>query len=233
MRLCITLLLLFISLPSSAEIKSFRQAKKAISIIYQQHPISFYCGCDINQQGKKLIPDHHSCGYQVRKQKTRAARIEWEHVMPAWEMGHQRQCWQNGGRKNCTKNDNTFKLMEGDMHNLVPAIGEVNGDRSNYQFAESRQQPFQYGQCQMIIDFKNKKATPPDLQKGAIARIYFYMQDQYGVRISRQQKQLYQAWDKLYPVTAWECQRDRLIAKQQGNNNPYVTNACANATFTQ
>ncbi|MCE2597338.1 endonuclease [Motilimonas cestriensis] len=125
MRSCIIFLLLFISLPSSAEIKSFRQAKKAISIIYQQYPVSFYCGCDIKKQGKKLIPDHHSCGYQVRKQKTRAARIEWEHVMPAWEMGHQRQCWQTGGRKNCTRNDKTFKLMEGDMHNLVPAIGAV------------------------------------------------------------------------------------------------------------
>ncbi|MCE2595875.1 endonuclease [Motilimonas cestriensis] len=119
------------------------------------------------------------------------------------------------------------------MSTMILLGSEVNGDRSNFQFTESRQTPYQYGQCPMINDFKNKKATPPDLQKGAIARIYFYMQDQYGVRISRQQKQLYQAWDRQYPVTAWECQRDKLIAKQQGNNNPYVTNACANATFTQ
>ena len=25
--------------------------------------------------------------------------------------------------------------MEADMHNLVPAIGELNADRSNYKFA--------------------------------------------------------------------------------------------------
>ncbi|MCE2573798.1 endonuclease [Motilimonas eburnea] len=229
MRTFIIFSLLFIALPSHGEVKPFRQAKKVISEIYQAHPVSFYCGCDIKRQGKKLVPDHASCDYQVRKQAKRASRIEWEHVMPAWEMGHQRQCWQQGGRKNCQRNDATFRLMEGDMHNLVPAIGEVNGDRSNYQFTESRQKPYQYGQCQMLVDFKNKKATPPDLQKGAIARIYFYMQDQYDVRISRQQRQLYQAWHKQYPVTPWECQRDKLISAKQGNVNPYVADACRSA----
>ncbi len=24
--------------------------------------------------------------------------------------------------------------MEADLHNLVPAVGEINGDRSNYRF---------------------------------------------------------------------------------------------------
>ena len=46
-----------------------------------------------------------------------------------------RQCWQEGGRKNCIKTDAVFKKMEADLYNLKPAIGEVNGDRSNYQFA--------------------------------------------------------------------------------------------------
>lgn len=212
---------------ASAEITSFRQAKKIAADIYQAHPTSFYCGCDITSKGKKLIPDLGSCGYQVRKQEKRANRIEWEHIMPAWEIGHQRQCWQNGGRKHCNKTDPEFKKMSADLHNLVPAIGEVNGDRSNYQFAESRVQPYQYGQCDMVVDFKAKKATPPALQKGAIARIYLYMEQRYQIRIAKQQKQLYQAWDKLYPVTPWECQRDTLIQAKQGNNNPFVASQCA------
>jgi endonuclease I len=43
----------------------------------------------------------------------RAARIEWEHIVPAWQIGHQRQCWQEGGRKNCTRNDEVFKRRSG------------------------------------------------------------------------------------------------------------------------
>ncbi|MDX1268943.1 MAG: endonuclease, partial [Oceanisphaera sp.] len=112
------------------EALSFRQAKQAAPAIYNDHPVTFYCGCPIDAHGKKLVPNLERCGYQVRKQQKRASRIEWEHVVPAWELGHQRQCWQQGGRKNCTRNDTVFKRMEGDLHNLVPAVGEVNGDRS-------------------------------------------------------------------------------------------------------
>lgn len=44
--------------------------------------------------------------------------------------------------------------------------------------------------------------------------------------LSRQQTQLFNAWDKMYPVTDWECERDERIAKVQGNHNPYVQRAC-------
>lgn len=100
---------------------SFYQAKTAALKIYQDHPVSFYCGCNISWQGKKGTPDLASCGYQVRKQQKRASRIEWEHVVPAWQFGHQLQCWQKGGRKECTRHDATFKRMEADLHNLTPA----------------------------------------------------------------------------------------------------------------
>lgn len=56
---------------------------------------------DVNGTGQEKVGvvDLASCGYQVRKQQNRAQRIEWEHIVPAWVFGHQRQCWQNGGRK--------------------------------------------------------------------------------------------------------------------------------------
>ena len=62
--------------------------------------------------------------------------------------------------------------------------------------------------------------------RGAIARTYFYMRDRYQLNLSRQQTQLFTAWNKQYPVTAWECERDERIAKVQGNHNPYVQQAC-------
>jgi len=204
---------------------NFQQAKTFAAAINADAPGSFYCGCKIQWQGKKGIPDLNSCGYQPRKNANRAARIEWEHVMPAWEFGHQRQCWQDGGRKNCSK-DPDYRRIESDLHNLEPAVGEVNGDRGNFAYSQWNGSEKQYGQCEMKIDFKLKQAEPPARARGAIARTYFYMRDQYNLRISRQQMQLFTAWDKLYPVTQWECERDQRIAKVQGNHNPYVQQAC-------
>lgn len=79
--------------------------------------------------------------------------------MPAWAFGHQLQCWQEGGRKACRK-DPRFVQMEGDMHNLVPAVGEVNGDRSNYSFGMLPGESRVYGRCDVEIDFKARKVEP-------------------------------------------------------------------------
>ena len=221
------LFLLFATASVAAAPSSFSAAKRQLVSVYDHLPgaTTFYCGCDYQRVGKKLLPDLHSCGYRVRKQKTRASRIEWEHVMPAWAFGHQLQCWQEGGRKNCKK-DKRFKAMEADMHNLVPALGEVNGDRAHYRFTDMGQTPFQYGHCQMVVDFKGRKAQPPERARGAIARTYLYMQEQYRVKLSGSQLKLMQSWDRLYPVTALECERHRLVSQQQGWPNPHLVQQC-------
>jgi deoxyribonuclease-1 len=212
---------------SAAHPTSFSQAKRLAVDIYADHPTSFYCGCDIRWQDRKGIPDLESCGYQVRKQQKRADRIEWEHVVPAWQFGHQRLCWQEGGRKNCTRNDDTFKQMEADLHNLTPTIGEVNGDRSNYNFSQwNGIGGVSYGQCDMQVNFKQRKAMPPERARGSIARTYLYMSQHYGFKLSSSQKQLMNAWNNTYPVTNWECKRDQRIQAVQGNANPFVKKRC-------
>ena len=216
---------LFSGWATAQTLNTFSQAKAAAARIHQDAPGTFYCGCRIVWQGKKGTPDLASCGYQVRKNAARAQRIEWEHVVPAWQFGHQRQCWQDGGRKNCTQDD-VYRQIETDLHNLQPSIGEVNGDRGNFMYGQWNGGESQYGQCAMKIDFKNKVAQPPERARGAIARTYFYMRDHYQLRLSPQQTQLFTAWDKLYPVTPWECTRETRIAAIQGNHNPYVQQAC-------
>lgn len=186
----------------------------------------FYCGCDWsfykrNSSGGKT--DLASCGYQVRSQPQRAERIEWEHIMPAHSFGQQRQCWQNGGRKNCVATDPVFAKMEADMHNLTVAVGEVNADRSNFRFSVLPGTPKQHGQCDVKIDFKQRAAEPRDEVKGMAARTYFYMHDRYNLRMSDQQARLFVAWDKQFPPSAWEKERERRIAAVMGQGNPFVT----------
>ena len=214
--------------PHLSEAQTFRQAKDKLSrSVYADHKISFYCGCDYelqrkpNGKGKRLTPDWQSCGFKPRKQAERASRIEWEHVMPVHHFGQHMQCWRNGGRKAC-KNDPLFSKLAGDMHNLVPAIGEVNGNRSNFKFGMIAGENRLYGQCDAEVDFKARRFEPKESVRGDIARTYFYMAYTYKVRLSKQQIQLFKSWSKMDPVDRWERLKNQRIEKLQGNLNPYI-----------
>ncbi|RAX00795.1 MULTISPECIES: endonuclease [unclassified Photorhabdus] len=217
-------------LPSFAAPAAFEQAKVELRkrIYHDQFKSetgTLYCGCHWQWTGKsggRTILS--SCGYQVRSQQNRAERIEWEHIVTAWVFGHQRQCWRNGGRKNCVSSDPVFRAMESDMHNLVPSIGEVNGDRSNFSYGMlPKSMPNNYGRCTSKVDFKSRTFEPRDEVKGQVARINFYMHDRYNLSMSRQQQQLFIAWDRQYPPSKWEQERDNRIAGIMGHHNPFVT----------
>ena len=227
-KVVIGLLLMVPAWVMAAHPSSFYKAKKIATKIYLDNQTSFYCGCTYrakqkaNKKGKRLTPDWDSCGYQPRKNNNRARRIEWEHVMPAHHFGHQLQCWQKGGRKACKK-DPIFRKMEADLHNLVPAIGEVNGDRSNYKFGMLEGEKRAYGICDVEINFKAKRVEPKPDVRGDIARIYFYMSKQYNLRMSKQQKKLFETWSKSDPVDELELIKNKRVIKIQGIGNSFIT----------
>lgn len=107
-------------------------------------------------------------------------------------------------------------------HQTVVRDKKVNGDRSNFSFGWLPEQPGQYGSCLTQIDFKAKKVMPRPSIRGMIARTYFYMSKQYGLRLSKQDRQLFEAWDKTYPVQAWERQRNQSVACVMGRGNEFV-----------
>lgn len=113
--------------------------------------------------------------------------------------------------------------MEADLFNLYPSVGEVNGDRSNYQYGMVTGVAPQYGACTTRVDFKERAAEPRDEVKGLVARATFYMYDRYGLSMSRQQQQLLMAWDRQYPVAAWETEWNNRTAKVMGHPNPFIT----------
>lgn len=103
--LALTLLAGLPLLSAPLHAQTFREAKQDLVKLYRSQPAvtTIYCGCNIDYQGKKMSPDLASCGYEPRKQPKRAARIEWEHVVPAWEFGHQLKCWQQGAARTAAK----------------------------------------------------------------------------------------------------------------------------------
>jgi deoxyribonuclease-1 len=74
----------------------------------------------------------------------------------------------------------------------------------------------------MVVDFKARKAMPRQQIRGMIARTYFYMSERYGLRLSKQDHQLYTAWNKQYPVEAWERNRNQRVACVMGHGNHFV-----------
>jgi len=183
-----------------------------------------------------------SCGYKPRNEYTkkgkvnqRARRIEWEHLIPAENFGRQFSCWRDGdskcvsskgkaykGRKCCTKVNKQYRLMQADMHNLFPAIGELNADRSNFRFDFELAQPKRYGECKFNVNFKQRRASVKEDIRGVIARDYLYFNQKYKMKLSKQELKKYQAWNKQYPADEWEIKRNKRIAKMQGNLNTFI-----------
>ena len=220
----------FVSSAGAAPV-TFAEAKVALrqQVYFDRNQKEFgdlYCGCTWRWQGRSGgRMELASCGYAAGSQPQRARRMEYEHIVPAWTFGHQRQCWQRGGRKQCEATDAVFRRMEADMHNLSPTIGEVNADRSHWPFGMVTQSSRQYGACETRVDRRQRVVEPRDAVKGQVARVSFYMSDRYGLTLSRQQQQLFMAWHRQFPASGWEIERDRRIARIMGHHKPFVTGA--------
>ena len=233
LRFWLTILLLFSAAAAAhSPPANFEEAKQLLrqQVYFDQNQSStlgtLYCGCSWRWTGASGgRVDLASCGYQVRALPQRAARIEWEHVVPASWLGRQRQCWQQGGRNHCRDTDPLFNLMEADMHNLAPVIGEVNADRSNFRFGHASQAAAMYGRCGSRTDFKKRIFEPRREARGMVARINFYMHDRYNLKMSQQQQQLFMQWHRAYPPSAWELERNRRISAVTGQDNPFVSGA--------
>lgn len=207
----------------------FEKSKRELIKIYREAPApeTFYCRCSLLFRNGKIYPDLTTCGYRIRKQEKRARRIEWEHIVPASWFGGQMSCWKTGGRNNCN-NVPEFEIMAGDMHNLTPAVGEVNDDRKAYRYRQfPHPEKSVYGNCKFFIsEDKPRAVEPPEYTRGFIARAFKYMERQHGIKLSKGDRQIMDIWDRRYPPDEWECQRNQLVKKVQGNENPFISEKC-------
>jgi deoxyribonuclease-1 len=222
-------------------IESFSNAThKLLHNVYPKRQKSIYCGCDykINSNGKAK-PILESCGYIPKGSGVRASRIEWEHIVPVHSLGENFSEWESGhpdcktgsgrsfkGRRCVEKVHKSFRLMQSDMHNLYPSVGEINGYRVDYEVAIVSGESREFGECDAEI--QNKKFEPTEKIRGEIARTYLYMAQSYPdhFELSSGLRKLIEGWEKKDPVTKWECERESMIASIQGNHNNFVRSKC-------
>jgi deoxyribonuclease-1 len=155
-------------------------------------------------------------------ESTRAKKVEAEHVVPASTIGASRPCWEEGGRAHCLKTDPIFAKAHNDLHNLQPAVGAINGARSNFRMGLIEGENREYGECDFELDLESELAEPAPNVRGDIARTYFYMEHMYGVALSEGQRRLFLHWHQQDPVDDWERQRNIRIKGIQGNLNSFI-----------
>ena len=124
------------------------------------------------------------------------------------------------GREYCKKNNPEFKQAHNDLMNLVPAIGEVNGDRVNYGFTMIDSEERKYGANAFKV-YKNnetgvKLVDAQQNDRGDIARVHLYMQDKYGLEFSDEIFYLIKYWNEIDPISGWGKERIRRIEDIQG-----------------
>lgn len=208
----IIILILFL-VNSIFSFDNFDKAKKIlINEVYNEKEFMecFYTGIkyekNLEDGQYKLVPINYIPLNPLTKKGNlnyRANRIEWEHIVPAENFGKGiKECRNNGifiGRKECRKISALFRKMEGDPINLVPSIGEINADRSNYKYSPELA-PIN-SKRGIYIDKKERRMHIPEKLRGKVARAYIHMNKEYNMALSPQEKKLFFVWDKMYPPT--------------------------------
>lgn len=228
-------------------IRSFDEAKRALVRIYERHRTDLYCGCAfLPEPGHGLRIDLAGCGYVVARDAGRAGRVEWEHAVaaatfgrtfPEWTEGAERCVDRRGKRfkgRRCAGTSPEFARMEGDLHNLFPVVGEVNGLRGDLPMGildppartPAHHRPtldvFTFGACKSTI--ARGVFLPRPEVRGDLARASLYMDRAYPTRniLDEDHRALFQRWSAEDPPDDWEHERNRRIAEVQGNANPFI-----------
>lgn len=130
-----------------------------------------------------------------------------------------------------------------DLHSLFPAYEPINTERSNNPFAEINDSLTNkwWLKNQMLFNkpiteidnysesLTGSKFEPRENKKGDVARAMFYFYtiyrseaDEFDPDFFPEQKEILCQWNIADPVDDLEITRSHLIAKYQGNENPFV-----------
>ena len=106
------------------------------------------------------------------------------------------------GARCCRSVDAVYRAFDRDLFNIMP----IRKDKKKA--------------------FKN----PPLHAKGNIARVYLYMNAQYGLGLSYAQQLRYLKWHQADLVDEKECAMHAQIVELQGRENPWIKSSCETLT---
>lgn len=182
-----------------ARIPSFSSAKQTYFYdkLYREGGQSLYCGVPFG-------PGEH---------------VSIEHVLPAERMKEAAGC-EGLSREQCRGRSRRFNRMEADLHNLWPALPEVNNKRGSLPFGEIPGEEWDFPACDFEVE--GGKVEPRPQVRGEIARSIFYMMREYGVRLPDEEVLILWEWNRADPPDEIEGRRNGRIAALQGTRNPFI-----------
>lgn len=151
-------------------------------------------------------------------------QVNIEHVFPmSWVMKGVR-C---GDRNQCRRSSKRFRLIESDMHNMYPALSEVNKIRSAMSFStikgEKHLKLDSVSNCDFEVDFRKRRVEPRPAARGEIARAMLYMDDTYAeLELFKRQREMLLKWHQADRPSNLEKKRNDVIERLQGTRNRWV-----------
>jgi deoxyribonuclease-1 len=113
-----------------------------------------------------------------------------------------------------------FFESKSDLFHLYPSAVKINAKRGNMPFTDCNDGSST--QTTRVSAFCNGGFQPPAVYRGMIARGMFYMAVTYNMPIEATEEAVLRKWNKEFPVTDRERNRDSRVNELQGNHNPFI-----------
>jgi deoxyribonuclease I len=165
------------------------------------------------------------------KAERKAKKLSVEHVFPAQWIAEHFGC---ANRNTCS--NRTYKAAEGDLHNLWPALTNINSSRGKQPFGELAGEDNRRFEAN-CTDYErssgaNAIVEPRDEVKGDIARSVLYMAHAYCL-VPKGDIQTLFTWSMVDPVDDEERRRNDQIEVIQHSRNPLIDDPWAFTIWEQ
>lgn len=110
-----------------------------------------------------------------------------------------------------------------DLNHLFPTESFANNKRGHVPFGWVKTVEWENGVSKLGLDDKGQQVfTPPEIHRGNVARSMFWIATAYQLHIPNDEEAVLKEWAKEDPVDPHEVKRTELVAKVQGDANPFV-----------
>jgi len=159
------------------------------------------------------------CGvrFNNRKSTIDGRKLSIEHVYPQSWIAKSMGC---SSVSECRKTNNRFNFATADLHNMYPALRNVNSSRGNSLYGIIHGENWRYEGCD--IERAKNVTEPREIARGNLARSILYMSLEYELPIPEKMVTIIQEWNETDPPSLHELRRNRDIKMIQGTSNPYI-----------
>ena len=191
-----------ISLADQTVIPNYNKARDVFwNKLYPKGNWTIYCGVRFNN----------------RKETVDGRKLSIEHVYPQSWVSKAMGC---NSVSSCRKTNKKFNYAVADLHNMYPALRNVNSSRGNSLLSIIEGESWKYKDC----DFERIKGMtePREIARGNLARSILYMSSEYNLPIPEEMISIVSEWDKNDPVSTHELRRNNIIYKLQSTKNKHI-----------